>query len=235
MYQKVLIVDDDQKLVSAIQTFLERNHITVVSADRGAKVEGILSAERPDLILLDVMLPDGSGLEVVRRLRASGNIIPILIISALTKTEDAVSGLKSGGDDYLRKPFAPQELLEKIRAMMRRVSQDAAAVESERVVVFGRNRFNLDSYQLSREGSEVVLSPADTALLKVFAEHPNRVLSRDQLVTLVHQYEQEVMDRSIDARVNRLRKKIELDPSRPQHLKTVRGFGYRFVLDSPSR
>ncbi len=231
MDQKVLIVDDDRKLVDAISRLLEKNRITVVSTDCCSGIEEILSAESPDLILLDVMLPDGSGLEVVHRLRDSGNTIPILIISALTTTEDVVSGLRSGGDDYLRKPFAPQELLEKIRAVGRRVSRDrVAATAGDRVVDFGSNRFNLDTYQLTRDGEEVDLSPADIALLKTFVEHPNRVLSRDQLVTLIHEYGQDVMDRSIDARVNRLRKKIEPDLSRPHYLKTVRGFGYRFVL-----
>ncbi|MBL6969379.1 MAG: response regulator transcription factor, partial [Gammaproteobacteria bacterium] len=157
-------------------------------------------------------------------------------VSALTRTDDVVAGLQSGGDDYLRKPFDPRELLEKIKAMIR--SRESLLVKQnreEKVVVFGKNKFNRESHILVRDGEEVDLSPADTVLLQIFLDKVGRVLSRDYLVTQIHAYEQDVMDRSIDARINRLRKKIEDDPSSPDFLITIRGFGYRFSLDKVTK
>ena len=233
MNQKILIVDDDYKLVSAVQVFLEKSDFTVVSTGYASEVEDIVTNEAPSLILLDVMLPDGSGLDVANQLRGSGSAIPILFISALSKTQNVVAGLRSGGDDYLRKPFDPQELLEKIRAMIRRVSIDQqrdATVEQD-VVLFGSNRFDLRSHVLMRNGVEISLAPADSELLQVFLSSPNRVLSRNHLVDRIHDLDRDVLDRSVDARINRLRKKIEDDPANPLFLKTVRGFGYRFDSD----
>ncbi|MBC8519036.1 MAG: response regulator transcription factor [Gammaproteobacteria bacterium] len=236
MDKKILIVEDDCGLAGAVRTLLEENNFAVILTEYGSEVEDILSRENPALIILDVMLPDGSGLDVASHIRGSGNTIPILFVSALTRTDDVVAGLQSGGDDYLRKPFDPRELLEKIKAMIR--SRESLLVKQnreEKVVVFGKNKFNRESHILVRDGEEVDLSPADTVLLQIFLDKVGRVLSRDYLVTQIHAYEQDVMDRSIDARINRLRKKIEDDPSSPDFLITIRGFGYRFSLDKVTK
>jgi DNA-binding response OmpR family regulator len=188
-------------------------------------------AETPvDLIILDLMLPGEDGLSIAKRLRVSGTT-PILMLSARGDDVDRIVGLEVGADDYLAKPFNPRELLARLRAILRRRqtdTPDAAAAGQAEVHSFGDFCLDMASRTLTRGGEPVALTSGEYALLQVFVENPNRVLSRDALMDRLAGYERSPFDRSIDVRVTRLRRKIEADPSAPVFIQTVWGEGYRF-------
>jgi DNA-binding response OmpR family regulator len=176
-----------------------------------------------DLVILDLMLPGEDGLAIARRLRETDQR-PIIMCSARGDEVDRILGLELGADDYLPKPFNPRELLARVRAVLRR----AAGRDVESMHAFGPFRLNVDSHSLFRDGEEIPLTAGEFSLLRVFAEHPNRVLSRDMLVELIKGYERGPFDRSVDVRVTRLRRKIEPDPESPIYIRTVWGSGYLF-------
>jgi len=190
----------------------------------------------PDAIVLDLMLPGEDGLSLARGLRKTSDI-PILMLSARGEEIDRVVGLEVGADDYLPKPFSPRELLARLRALIRRarpaagaaVAMKAAeAVPATHLHRFGPFTLDIDAWRLSRDGAEVAVSSGEIELLRIFVEHPNRVLSRDSLIDRLKGYERGAFDRSIDVRVTRLRRKIEVDPAHPAYIRTVRGEGYLF-------
>jgi DNA-binding response OmpR family regulator len=222
--ETILVVDDDASLSGLLQRYLTENGYHVAMAADGRSMDDYLRGGTVDLVILDLMLPGEDGLAIARRLRAAGKQ-PIIICSAKGDDVDRILGLELGADDYLSKPFNPRELLARIRAVLRR----AAGREGEVVQAFGPFRLNLESHALLRDGEEVSLTAGEFALLRVFAEHPNRVLSRDLLVELIKGYERGAFDRSIDVRVTRLRRKIESDPESPVYIRTVWGSGYLFA------
>jgi DNA-binding response OmpR family regulator len=188
-----------------------------------------LAGHEVDLVILDLMLPGEDGLSIARRLRATLPTLPILMLSARGDDVDRIVGLEVGADDYLAKPFNPRELLARLRAILRRGQQAVGtAVPGGEIHVFGDFRLDTTSGTLTCNGERVALTSGEYALLKVFAEHPNRVLSRDALVERLAGFERGPFDRSIDVRVTRLRRKIEVDPSAPLYIQTVWGEGYRF-------
>jgi two-component system, OmpR family, phosphate regulon response regulator OmpR len=226
---RILIVDDDPALLELLERYLGEEGFDVAGVADGAAMDRYLAGHEIDLVILDLMLPGEDGLSIARRLRTALGTPPILMLSARGDDVDRIVGLEVGADDYLAKPFNPRELLARLRAILRRGQPAAgAAVPGGEIHVFGDFRLDTASGTLTRNGQRVALTGGEYALLKVFAENPNRVLSRDALVERLAGFERGPFDRSIDVRVTRLRRKIEADPSAPLYIQTVWGEGYRF-------
>lgn len=224
----ILVVDDDPGLRDLLLEYLAGQGFSVGAVADGAAMDAYLAANAVDLVILDLMLPGEDGLTLARKLK-SNTRLPIVMLSARGEDLDRIIGLEVGADDYLPKPFNPRELLARIRAVLRRGAGDKKEVESSAGNIrFGSLRLDLGSQRLTRDGAEVPLTSGDFALLQVFAEHPNRILSRDQLMDLIKGYERNPFDRSIDVRVTRLRRKIEADPANPVYIRTIWGKGYLF-------
>jgi len=227
----IVVVDDEPDLRDLVQSYLTK-HGMAVSVASGGKELRALMAERPvDLAILDVNMPGEDGIKLAHDLRRFGSI-GIIMLTANTDTVDRIVGLEVGADDYITKPFDPRELLARVRTVLRRIAPEAEASTATmgREVRIGQCQLNLDSRKLYQaDGTELPLTAMEFDLLQTFIRHPNRVLTRDQLLDLAHDKEGDVFDRSIDTRIVRLRQKIEADPRHPQAIKTMRGAGYMFV------
>ena len=230
--RRIIVVDDDAGIREMVAEYLAQHGFSVRTADGGGAFDGLLAAQAADLILLDVNMPGEDGLSIARRLRAAKIATPIIMLTAMGDVIDRVVGLEVGTDDYIVKPFDLRELRARIAAVLRRApsaAEDAPEAIGQHVA-FGKVVLDLGARRLIRaDGSEEKLTAMEFDLLQAFAQHPNRVLSRDQLLDLAHHKEMEPFDRSIDIRIARLRRKIEEDPSKPQVIKTERGGGYIFV------
>ena len=232
----ILVVDDDREIRALLTRFLGGPGYRVSSARDGAEMMRALEGGRIDLIILDVMLPGEDGLSLCRRVRAASTV-PIIMLTAVGDETDRIVGLEMGADDYLSKPFNPRELLARIKAVSRRaagpgmpVSAGECGGSSGRALVFEGWRLSLARRELhSPDGVLIQLSAGEFDLLVAFAEHPQRVLTRDQLLDLARGRTAAPFDRSIDVQVSRLRRKIERDPADPALIKTVRGGGYLFA------
>ena len=218
------MIEDDHRLASMVRAYLSDAGFEVAVADDAAR--GMLQLERnpPELVLLDLMLPDDDGLEVCRRIRAR-SAVPIIMVTARGETTDRVVGLELGADDYLPKPYDPRELLARIRAVLRRRGEAAAGD----VLRFGRLEIDRGARRVRVGGEERALTSRQFDLLVAMAERAGRVLTRDQLVDLVGADGPESLDRAIDVHVVRIRAAIEDDPRRPRRVLTVRGAGYVFA------
>jgi len=227
----ILIVDDDPGLLELLEEYLGSNGFSVSCAANGVELEQRLAEKSADLLLLDLMLPGEDGLSLARKLRAGGAKLPIIMLSARGEDIDRIVGLEVGADDYLAKPFNPRELLARIRAVLRRTVEDQSPPTESAPVVggFGPFHLDIDSHRLISGDKEIPLTSGDFNLLRLFVEHPNRVLSRDILMEWIKGYDRDPFDRSIDVRVTRLRRKIEADPAAPVYIRTVRGEGYLFT------
>jgi two-component system phosphate regulon response regulator OmpR len=223
---RILVVDDDPGLRTLLEAYLGDSGFIVDTAADGRAMDAILARGMPDAIVLDLMLPGEDGLSLARRLRNASNV-PILMVSARGEEIDRVVGLEMGADDYLAKPFSPRELLARLRALLRRSRAQMTPVAGPDTA-FGPFRLDLAGHRLTRGGAEVKLSAAEFGLLRIFVEHPLRVLSRDTLIDMLKGYERDPFDRSVDTRVTRLRRKIEDNPAEPEYIRTVRGEGYLF-------
>jgi two-component system phosphate regulon response regulator OmpR len=223
---RILVVDDDPELRKLLSEYLSDAGFAVDLAADGEQMRRVLARATPGVIVMDLMLPGTDGLALTREVRSTSSV-PILMLSARGEEIDRVVGLEVGADDYLGKPFSPRELLARLRALLRR-SQVAAVAPKADGIVFGPYRLDLAARRLLRDGVEVELSGAEFDLLKVFAERPGRVLSRDVLLDQLKGYERDPFDRTVDIRVARLRRRIEPDPSSPVFIRTVRGEGYLF-------
>jgi DNA-binding response OmpR family regulator len=232
----ILVVDDDAALRELLDRYLTEQGFRVSAVGDGAAMDRFLAAEHADLVILDLMLPGEDGLALARRLRTHSEM-PIIILSARGEDVDRIVGLEVGADDYLAKPFNPRELLARTRAVLRRRSSGFAnAPEADAGIhVFGPYRMDTATHTLMRDEVEVPLSSAEFTLLRVFLEHPNRVLSRDTLLGLIKGYDRSPFDRSIDVRVTRLRRKIEPDTEAPVYIRTVHGEGYLFTPQGKAR
>jgi len=225
---KILIVDDDPRLRDLLNRYLgEQGFATTAVAD-GVAMERHLAKNPVDLVILDLMLPGDDGLTLARRLRNSSDT-PIIMLSARGDEVDRIVGLEVGADDYLAKPFSPRELLARIRAVLRRKGCGDGNSTMSNLRSFGRFQLNLDNRTLSQDGEDISLTAGEIDLIEVFTGHPNRILSRDQLVDHLKGYDRSPFDRSVDVRVTRLRRKIERDPKAPQYIRTVWGKGYMFT------
>ncbi len=227
----IMIVEDDREIRSLLADFLTREGYATVCAEDGAEMDRALINTRPDLIVLDLMLPGEDGLSICRRLRAQGGL-PILMLTAKADDVDRIVGLEIGADDYLPKPFNPRELLARIRAVLRRSDGNGTSSTSRRLA-FGALVADLDGRSLAGgNASAVELTSAEFDLLACFLQRPKRVLSRDQLLDWTRGRTADPFDRTIDVSVSRLRKKLAAaDPQAAISIKTVRNGGYLFVAD----
>jgi two-component system phosphate regulon response regulator OmpR len=226
---KILVIDDDPEIRELTQAYLSKQGFDVDCVEGAEAMDAYLVESRPDLIVLDLMLPGEHGLSIARRLKNDGDI-PIIIVSAQGEDVDRIVGLEVGADDYLGKPFNPRELLARVRAVLRRVKQGGEEGADDRIL-FGEFELDLASHRLARDGNPVTLTSGEFDLLSILASHPNKVLDRDRILDLLTGAERSPFDRSIDVRVTRLRGKIEPDPTEPVYIKTIWGKGYMFCPD----
>lgn len=228
MSKTILVVDDEKDIVELIAYNLERDGFHVLKAYDGEEALKLARGDRPALIVLDLMLPKMSGLDVCRTLRKAPDTsaLPIMILTARGEEMDKVIGLEMGADDYITKPFSVRELLARVRAVLRRTE---AAPEAVEVFEYGGLRVDLGSYEVTVDGRRVDLGPTEIKLLKFLIQHPGRVYSRDQLLDYVWGDESFVEPRTVDVHVSRLRAAVEKDKENPQFIVTVRGIGYKFA------
>jgi DNA-binding response OmpR family regulator len=224
----LLIVDDDGEIRDLLSMYFRGQGFDVDTVKDGSDMDAWLGSHTTNLVILDLMLPGEDGLSLARRLRVDHRL-PIVMISARGEEIDRIIGLEVGADDYVPKPFNPRELLARVRAVLRRSPRAIEPQPRNRSFEFGTFRFDTGTRLLQKEGEDVDLSRAEFDLLRVFIEHPNRVLSRDSIMDLLEGRERDPFDRSIDVRVTRLRHKIEDVPSRPRYIRTVWGVGYQFT------
>lgn len=227
----VLVVDDDPEIRALVSRFLDRHGYRTSGAANGREMRARLSAERCDLVVLDIMLPGEDGLALCRHLRETSRL-PIIMLTAVAEETDRIIGLEMGADDYVTKPFSPRELLARIRAVLRR-TQDVLPVHetrSEETLAFAGWRMVPAKRELySKDGALVSLTAGEYDLLLAFARNAQRVMNRDQLLDLTKGRSAAPFDRSIDVQLSRLRRKIEVDPKSPELIKTIRGGGYMFT------
>lgn len=229
----ILVVDDHQDIRDLIARYLEEHGYRVSVANGGVEMKAVLKSAAIDLVVLDIMMPGDDGLTLCRFLREQGNT-PIIMLTAMVEQTDRVVGLEMGADDYLTKPFFPRELLARIKAVLRRTEAMPPQRESLDQETVQFENWNLDVTRRELQGGDGVAVPLSTSefkLLTTFLAHPKRVLSRDQLLDLTRGRQADVFDRSIDNQVSRLRRKIELDPAKPELIKTVWGGGYMLTVD----
>ena len=226
--KKIVVIDDEPSVQEVVRGYLEKDGYVVYVAGNGR--EGLALAERtkPGLIVLDLMLPDVSGEEICREIRSRSDV-PILMLTAKASEDERVGGLALGADDYLTKPFSPRELVARVRAVLRRTQGvETPLVE---VLAFDGGALEIDTVQheVRRDGAAVELTPNEYRLLVTLARYPGRVYSRFELINHVQGYDFEGYERTIDAHVKNLRKKIEPDPKHPRYVETVFGVGYRLA------
>lgn len=231
----VLIVDDDRDIRELVSGYLKRNGLRVTLAADGRQMRSFLERDRVDLIVLDIMMPGDDGLVLCRELRSGRYAAtPVLMLTARNDEMDRILGLEMGADDYLAKPFAARELLARIKAILRRARMlppNLQISEAGQLLSFGNWRLDtVARHLLDQDGTAVALSGAEYRLLRVFLDHPQRVLSRDQLLNLTQGREAELFERSIDLLVSRLRQRLRDDAREPSHIKTVRNEGYVLAM-----
>jgi two-component system phosphate regulon response regulator OmpR len=233
MTPHVLLVDDDLRLRGLLETFLRREGFQVAVAGNAQQMQKVLQELPIDLMVLDLVLPGRSGLDICRDLRSAENPLPIIMLTAKGDDIDRILGLEIGADDYLPKPCNPRELVARIRAVLRRrqtAPPGAPAIDGV-PVLFGRFRLHPTSRTLECDGAPVSLTTGEFVVLYALVAHPGETLSRERLLTLARGRERGAFDRSIDVQMSRLRRLIEADPAKPRYLQTVWGAGYVFVPD----
>jgi DNA-binding response OmpR family regulator len=226
--EHVLVVDDEPSIVEVVGLYLERAGYRVTVARDGRSALDAVRRERPDLIVLDLMLPKLDGLEITRQLRSHGDVaIPIIMLTAKREEVDRILGLEMGADDYVVKPFSPQELVSRVKAVLRRVTS-AATLGSQRKLTYGPLIIDPRNRSVSVAGLERGLTAREFDLLFFLARHPRQVFTRAQLLDQVWGYEYYGDASTVTVHVRRLREKVEIDPSKPRWVQTVWGVGYRF-------
>jgi DNA-binding response OmpR family regulator len=231
MSPTVLLVEDERKLRELVRSYLERAGLTVLSTESGAEALTLAATAEPDLVVLDLGLPDVSGETVARELRAAGTV-PILMLTARSAEEDRIRGLELGADDYVTKPFSPRELVLRVQAILRR----GGLAAGQETTGYGSGLLLIDEprRQATVRGQQVDLTPTEWGVLIALASVPGRVYSRFELINRVRGHEFEGYERTIDSHVKNLRRKIEADPANPEIIQTVLGGGYRLGLSRDS-
>lgn len=222
---KILIVDDEPKILEIIDAYLVASQYTVFKASNGLMALEKFDSHHPDLIVLDLMLPDIDGLTVAKNIRETSDV-PIIMLTAKSEEEDILKGLKLGADDYMVKPFSPKELVARIETVLRRVPN------LKEINKLSRNNgellIQMDSRQVFLKNQEIALTTSEFDILQTLAESPNRAFSRSDLIEIIKGFDFDGLDRSIDSHVKNLRHKIETNPKEPNYILTVHGTGYRF-------
>jgi DNA-binding response OmpR family regulator len=229
MNATILIVDDEPDLRDVLRDYFVAHGYTALCADRASTARTFAAQHRVDAALVDVAMPGEDGLSLARHLRERYDKLAIIMLTAAGTVLDRIVGLEVGADDYVTKPFDPRELLARVKTVLRRTAATSEDLGAERVRI-GRCILDRPGRQLTDEsGQEVPMSALEFTLLEAFTEHPNHVLSREQILNLSGNNDWDPYDRSVDLRILRLRRKVEPDPEHPQYIRTVRGGGYKFV------
>ncbi|EAQ74404.1 two-component response regulator [Synechococcus sp. WH 5701] len=233
----IWVVDDDPELRQLLGTYLTDQGYEVRCLTDGRQLMARLEFQRPDLVVLDLMLPGDDGLTLLRRLRDSSDDLPVVMLTARGEAVDRIIGLEQGADDYLAKPFLPRELMARIEAVLRRRGTMPAGtpLADGELVHFGDNVLDLSARTLERQNQPVTITSGEFSLLAAFVQHPHRPLSRERLIELARGPASDTDTRSMDVQVSRVRRLVEPDPSRPRYLQTVWGYGYVFVPDGQPR
>ena len=227
----LLIVDDDERIRSLLQQFLIQSDYLVSTAEDAEQARTLLSAIEFDLIILDVMMPGQDGISFTAELRKLQNKTPILLLTARGETEDRIKGLEAGADDYLPKPFEPKELLLRINAILRRMPDLKEDQMVPKTLNFGNLSYDVARNELWEGQNQVRLTTTESQLMKIFTSALGEPISRADLVTSLGRDISSAQDRAIDVQITRLRRKIEINPSQPRYLQTVRGAGYMLLFD----
>jgi two-component system alkaline phosphatase synthesis response regulator PhoP len=225
MNEVILVVDDEPKIVKQARDYLERSGYRVLEAGDGKTALAQMRHERPDLIVLDLNLPEMDGLDVCRALRRESDV-PIIMLTARVDETDRLIGLELGADDYITKPFSPRELVARVRAVLRRVR---GGVHQPGLIRAGDLEIDLPGHRVTRAGEVIDLTRSEFNLLALLAQHPGQTFTREQLLGRLHGVAYDGYDRSVDAHVKNLRRKLEIDPSEPRYVLTVYGVGYKFT------
>lgn len=225
MASRILVVDDDKQIVRLVRSYLEQAGMTTYAAYDGSEALRTIRTERPDLIVLDLLLPERDGWEVTRALRSDERLvgIPILMLTARVDDSDKILGFELGADDYLTKPFNPLEVVARVKAILRRATGTPAP---SRVLEVGQLRLDMDSRIVTANGRTLEVTPTEFAILHTLMAHPNRVFTRGELIEQALGYTYEGLERTLDSHIKNLRKKIEIDPGQPRIIETVFGVGY---------
>lgn len=225
MYETILVVDDEPKIVRQARDYLERGGFRVIEAADGKTALVRARSERPDLIVLDLNLPQMDGLDVCRALRRESEV-PIIMLTARVDETDRLIGLELGADDYITKPFSPRELVARVRAVLRRVQ---GGVHQPGLVRVGDLEIDLEGHRVTRAGEAIHLTRSEFNLLATLAQHPGQTFTRAQLLDRLYGVAYDGFDRSVDAHIKNLRRKLEADPAEPRFVLTVYGVGYKFT------
>ena len=225
MAQRILVVDDDRQIVRLVQSYLEQSGYAVLTASDGATALRTIRAERPDLVVLDLMLPDMDGWAITRAVRAAPPTaaLPILMLTARVEDADRIVGLELGADDYVTKPFNPREVVARVRAILRRAG---CASGEPQALSAGSLRLDFDQHAVTLDGRPLELTPTEFDLLRLFLSQPGHAFSRAELIEQGLGYAYEGLERTVDSHIKNLRKKLERDQAAPQ-IETVYGVGYR--------
>ncbi|MDD5082388.1 MAG: response regulator transcription factor [Dehalococcoidales bacterium] len=223
--KKILVVDDDSKTVELVRLYLNRDGYRVITANDGVTALRLAREEHPDLIVLDLMLPGIDGLEICRTLRDESGV-PIIMLTARTTEQDKLVGLDLGADDYVTKPFSPRELASRVRAVLRRLSEEAFE-HGPREINYKKLTVDFHKHEATLAGRPLDLTPIEFKLLGVFISEPERVFSREQLIEKVMGHDFDGFDRTVDVHILNLRRKMGADPTQPRYIRTVYGAGYK--------
>lgn len=228
MSQRILVVDDDKEIVRILRAYLQQAGYTVLTAYDGETALHIIRSDRPDLVVLDLMLPDRDGWSITRVVRADESLAatPIIMLTARVESSDRVLGLNLGADDYVPKPFDPHEVVARVRAVLRR-AQDGPALPH--IIQIGNLHMDIDRHEVTVDGRSVELTPTEFDLLKKLMESPGHAFTRLALIEQGLGYSYEGVERTLDSHIRNLRRKIEPDPANPVYIKTVFGVGYRMT------
>ncbi len=229
--QSILLVDDESAITDNLAPFLERSGFEVNVAVDGEQALQMVAASKPDVLVLDVLMPRLDGREVLRRLRSEGNWIPILLLTQVGEAGERAMALEEGADDYLNKPFDPHELVARIRAVLRRARPGKPPLAAAWQVSCGPLTLDRRSRRVHLEDEELTLTPKSVALLEYLMTHPDELVSRDRLLDVVWGWDYPVGTRAVDTRIAELRRVLGDDPSTPRFIETIPGQGYRFAAD----
>ncbi len=230
MTQRVLVVDDDKEIVRLMRAYLERAGYQALAAYDGESALHVLRREHPDLVVLDLMLPDRDGWDITRLVRSDAALArtPIIMLTARVEDADKIVGLELGADDYVTKPFNPREVVARVRSVLRR-SGNAGELAQRRVLQVASLLMDLDRHEVMLDGRTLDLTPTEFALLRALMENPGYAFTRMELIEQGLGYEYEGLERTLDSHIKNLRKKIEADPGQPTYIQTVYGVGYRLI------
>jgi len=232
--QKILVVDDEPHIVELVRYNLAQEGYAVLTAHDGSEALSRVRQERPDLVILDIMLPYVDGLEVCRQIRRESSV-PIIMLTARGGELERVVGLEIGADDYVTKPFSPRELVARVRAILRRTAAEAAPLPGGGLLRGGGLTLDPATHEVTLNGRPVDLTAKEFELLRLLLSHPNRVFTRDFLLEHIWGYDYYGSTRTVDMHISRLREKIEDDPASPSYIVTVRGVGYKFKAAEGAR